>query len=159
MRRLFPVWLPLAALLALTVHVSAQIRPGIHVARAADFAGGASGVGGSVEMGFPLLPIDIFLAGDYFFPDCGGPDCHLWGGSADVHFTGPFPLVTPYAALGLVYRDYTFAYGDQVDSSSAVGVGVGAGVELGLGVGAYAEGRYEFVDPNDQFVFRIGIRF
>jgi hypothetical protein len=47
-----------------------------------------------------------------------------------------------------------------VDPESHTGFGLGAGVNLGtLVLGAYAEARYEFVDPNDQLVFRIGIRF
>jgi hypothetical protein len=38
-------------------------------------------------------------------------------------------------------------------------VGLGVGLELGLALGAYAEARYEFVDPEDQLVLRVGVLF
>lgn len=139
--------------------LEAQLRPGIHAARAADVFGGANGLGASVEVSFPLLPVDLFVAGDYFFPDCGSQSgCSYMGGSADVHFTLPFPVLTPYATGGLVYRRYDG--GDSVDAVTNTGFGAGVGVNLGtLVLGAYAEARYEWVDPDNQLVLRIGIRF
>ncbi len=155
-RRLLSVGLALAAVLGAARGAQAQLRPGIHAARAHDVGGGANGVGGSLQVGFPLLPVDVFVAGDYFFPDCGAVDCSLWGGSADLHLTMPFPILTPYGTAGVVYRKYS---ADGV-SSGATGFGLGAGVDLGtLVLGAYLEARYEFVDPDDQLVFRLGIRF
>lgn len=148
------------ALLAFAPPASCQLNPGVHVARAHDFAGGANGVGGSLELSFPLVPIDLFVAGDYFFPDCGGRDCGLWGGSADVHFTLPFPILTPYGTAGLVYRKSTVTDLDVVSTGASTGFGLGAGVNLGtLVLGAYLEARYEFVNPDDQFVIRLGVRF
>lgn len=159
-RRILLCTMALAGALALGSRpLQAQVSPGIHVARAADVFGGTNGVGASLQIGFPLMPVDVFVAGDYFFPDCGtASGCSYAGGSADLHFTLPFPVLTPYATAGLVYRRYDG--GDTVDPESHTGFGLGAGVNLGTVVlGAYAEARYEFVDPNDQLVFRIGIRF
>jgi hypothetical protein len=154
-RRVLPLTLALAALCLLPAAAPAQVKPGLHVARAADVFGGVNGVGGSVLFGLPVLPIDLFVAGEYFFPDCD--DCSFWGGSADVHFTLPIPVLTPYAAAGLVLRNT-----DVSDTRVRTGgLGLGAGVNLGaVGLGTYAEGRYEFMDgSSDQLVFRLGIRF
>jgi hypothetical protein len=158
-RRLLPLGIALLAVLATTDAAQAQLRPGIHVARAtargADVGGTTNGVGGSLELGLPLAPVDLFVAGDYFFPDCTG-DCSLWGGSADLHFKMPVPVLTPYGAVGLVWRRSSF--GDV--TQDAQGFALGAGVDLGtIALGAYFDARYEFVDPDDQMVLRLGIRF
>lgn len=139
--------------------VSGQLEFGLHGARAVDVFGGANGIGASVEVGFPMAPVSVLAAGDYFFPDCGSADgCSFRGASADLHFGLPFPVVQPYAAAGLAVRQ-----SDAGGSSERVthkGVGLGVGVNLGaVAIGAYAEARYEFVDPDDQFVLRLGIRF
>ena len=160
MKRLaFVLALTSAALGAWAPDAGAQLRPGVHVARAADSFGGSNGAGASVEIGFPLVPVDVFVAGEYFFPDCGSIDgCGLLGGSADLHFTLPFPVLTPYATAGLVYR--RLDAGDGAEAVSHRGFGLGAGVNLGtIVLGAYAEARYEFVDPDDQLVLRVGLRF
>lgn len=159
-RRLLPIGLAVLAVLSSSAEARAQLKPGIHVARATSRSSGVggttNGVGASAELSFPLAPVDVFVAGDYFFPDCGTGDCALWGGSADLHFKMQLPVLTPYGAVGLVWRRYTV--GDV--SAEATGFGVGAGVNLGtVALGAYAEARYEFVDPDDQLVFRVGIRF
>ena len=148
-----------AAWLGFAPAAQAQINPGLHVARAADTFGGSYGAGASLELSFPLLPIDVFVAGDYFFPDCGTADgCGYMGGSADLHVSLPLPVLTPYGAAGLVYRQ--FDAGDGFEAVTHTGFGLGAGVNLGtLVLGGYAEARYEFVDPDDQLVFRLGIRF
>jgi len=133
----------------------AQISPGIHLARASDVAGGTYGAGGSLTLSFPLAPVEVMVAGDYFFPDCTG-DCSFWGGSADVHLKLPIPVLTPYGAAGVVYRKYSA----DGTATGHTGFGAGAGINLGaVGFGAYAEARYEFVDPDDEFVLRLGIRF
>ncbi|GMV05140.1 MAG: hypothetical protein AMXMBFR53_14190 [Gemmatimonadota bacterium] len=152
----------LAVLLAVGVSAPAahaQLNPGIHVARAGDAFGGANGIGGSLELNFPLFPLDLFVAGEYFFPDCGSvDDCGYLGGSADLHLGLPIPVLTPYATGGLVYRRYEA--GGGVAALEDTGFGAGVGVNLGtLVLGAYAEVRYEFVDPDDQLVFRLGLRF
>lgn len=154
-RRFLPV--ALAVVLAATSahEARAQLSPGVHVARAANTFDGVNGVGGSLELSFPLLPIDVFVAGEYFFPDCD--ECSFWGGSADVHFSLPVPVLTPYATAGLVMRN-TGASDTTVRTG---GVGFGAGVNVGAVVlGGYAEARYEILDGSeDQLVFRLGVRF
>lgn len=153
------VVLAAAAMCAAPPRAQAQLNPGVHVARATDSFGGANGVGASVELSFPVFPIDIFVAGDYFFPDCGtAKDCSFSGGSADLHLKLPIPVLTPYATGGLVYRRTDDGLGGGAVAKT--GYGGGVGVHLGaLVLGAYAEVRYEVVDPDDQVVFRIGLRF
>ncbi len=149
----------LAALCAAAPEARAQLNPGIHVARATDSFGGTNGVGASVELSFPVFPIDLFVAGEYFFPDCGTvDDCAFMGGSADLHLGLPIPVVTPYVTGGLVYRRTDV--GGGVGAVAKTGYGGGVGLNLGaLVLGAYAEVRYEVVDPDDQVVVRLGLRF
>jgi len=149
----------LAAAVASPSSLNGQLDFGIHGARASDSFGGTNGLGASLGLGIPALPIDVFLAGDYFFPDCGAADgCSLRGASLDLHFKVPFPVVQLYGAGGLVVR--RTEAGDGAERVTHRGFGAGVGLDLGaIVIGAYAEGRYEFVDPNDQFVFRLGIRF
>lgn len=145
----------LAALVLSAPAAQAQIIPGIHAARAAKSFDGVNGVGGNLLVGLSALPIDLFLAGEYFFTECD--NCSLWGGSADVHLSLPIPVVTPYATAGFVMR--SFSASDVVIRTG--GFGVGAGVNLtALAPGAFAEGRYELMESgDDQLVFRVGIRF
>ena len=154
-RRFLSLALVVVAVLWLPTQAHAQINPGLHVARAADSFGGVNGVGGSLQLGLPVLPVDLFFAGEYFFPNCD--DCSFWGGSADVHLTLPVPILTPYGTAGLVLRN-TDVSDTRVRSG---GLGLGAGLNLRtLVVGAYAEGRYELMDGSgDQLVFRLGLRF
>jgi len=157
-RTLLPLAVALGALASWAPQAQAQLNPGIHVARATDVFGGANGVGGSVQLSFPLMPIDVFVAGEYFFPDCGSvSDCSFMGGSADLHLTLPIPVLTPYGTAGLVYRRTD---PNGLGAVAKTGFGLGVGVNLGAVVlGGYAEARYEVVDPDDQLVFRVGIRF
>lgn len=157
-RLLLTLGLVPAALAVGSVDVQAQLNPGLHVARASDVFGGTMGVGASVQLSFPLMPIDIFVAGEYFFPDCGtASECSFMGGSADLHLTLPIPVFTPYGTAGLVYRRTDLV---GAGASTATGFGLGVGVNLGvLGKGAFAEARYEMVDPDDQIVLRVGLRF
>jgi hypothetical protein len=158
-RRALLTFLCTVGLLGFAPAARAQLNPGLHVARAADAFGGVYGAGASLELSFPLVPVDVFVAGEYFFPDCGTADgCGYMGGSADVHFTLPFPVLTPYGTAGVVYRR-TDA-GGGADSVANTGFGLGVGVNLGtLVFGGFAEARYEFVDPDNQLVLRLGIRF
>ena len=153
-RSLLPA-LVLTALLSFAPEARAQIHPGVHVARAADSFGGVNGAGASVALGVPLVPVSLFVAGEYFFPGCD--HCSLWGGSADVHFSLPFPIVKPFGTAGLVMR-HTEVSNTQVRTE---GLGLGAGVNVSaLVVGAYVEGRYEIMSGgDDQLVFRLGVRF
>lgn len=159
MRRTPIVTLAVALLVASASQVQGQMNPGIHVARATDAFGGTNGVGGSVELSFPVFPIDLFVAGEYFFPDCGTvDDCSFSGGSADLHVKLPIPVLTPYATGGLVYRRTD--PGGGAGAVAKTGWGGGVGVHLGaLVLGAYAEARYEVVEPEDQVVLRLGLRF
>lgn len=153
-RRFLPVALALAGAMPLAPEARGQINPGLHVARAADSFDGVNGVGGSVELSLPVLPVDFFFAGEYFFPACDG--CSFWGGSADVHLTLSLPILSPYGSAGLVLRN-----ADASDTRVRTGgLGLGGGVNLAtLVVGAFAEARYEILDASDdQFVFRLGIR-
>lgn len=154
-RRFLSLPLVVAPLLALPMEVSAQVSPGLHVVRASDSFGGVMGVGGSLRLSPPLVPVDLFFAGEYFFPDCDA--CSFWGASADVHFALPASMLTPYATVGPLLRNT-----DESDTSVRTGgLGLGAGLDLDrLAVRAYAEGRYELMDGSgDQWVFRLGIRF
>ena len=154
-RRLLPVALALAAAIPVASEGRAQINAGLHVARAAKSFDGVTGVGGSLELSLPVLPVDLVLAGEYFFPSCDG--CSLWGGSLDVHLPLlPLPVLRPYTAAGLVLRNI-----DASDTSvRAGGFGLGGGVKLTTpGLGAFAEARYEILDGSgDQFVLRLGLR-
>lgn len=152
-RRVFLV--ALAAYLSVASGLEAQVHPGLHVARAADSFDGVDGVGGSVEVTVPDLPVVFSVAAEYFFPSCD--DCSLWGGSADVHFSLPIRVVTPYGTAGLVMRNT-----DASDTTVRTGgLGFGGGVNVSaLAAGAYVEGRYELMDGSrDQWVFRVGLRF
>jgi hypothetical protein len=80
------------------------------------------------------------------------------GGSADLHVGLPIPVLTPYATGGLVYRRTDVGGGAGVVAKTGYGAGVGVNLG-GLVLGAYAEVRYEVVDPQDQIVFRLGLRF
>lgn len=153
-RGFLPVALAIAAAMPLAPEARAQISPGLHVARAADAFGGVNGIGGSLELRLRVLPVDLFFAGEYFFPACDG--CSLWGGSADVHLMLPLPILSPYGTAGLVLRN-TNASDTRVRTG---GVGLGGGVNLATSVvGAFAEARYEILDGSaDQFVFRLGLR-
>ena len=143
------------AVVSLPAGVHAQIQPGVHVAHATDTFDGVTGVGGSLLLSLPALPIDLFFAGEYFFPSCD--NCSFWGGSADIHFSLPVPVFTPYGTAGVVLRNT-----DASDTSVRTGgLGLGAGADLStFVVGAYVEGRYELMDGSvDQLVFRLGVRF
>ena len=137
----------------------AQLNFGIHAARAAKAFGGANGLGASLELSVPVLPVDVMVAGDWFRPDCGtASGCSFLGAGADVHFAMPFPVLQPYGLAGVVVRRSKQA--DGFDTRSDRGLALGVGVNLrSLVVGAYGEARYEFVDPKREFVFRLGLRF
>jgi hypothetical protein len=135
-----------------------QISPGIHLAKASQAFGGAYGLGASLEMGVPLLPVRFMVAGDYFRPDCGGSSgCSFMGAGADVHFGLPAPVIHPYGLVGAVVRRTRAGSGQDALSSSGLALGVGLDLRA-VAVGAYGEARYEFAG-NDEFVFRLGIRF
>jgi hypothetical protein len=137
---------------------TAQVGTGIHLARANDVLGGATGIGGRVTVGVPLVPLGAALSGDLFFPDCeDDSDCAYRAASLDVHFRMmPASPLTPVLLGGYSVRWVDAGAGSTAQRS---GVGLGVGLELGLALGAYAEARYEFVDPEDQLVLRVGVLF
>jgi hypothetical protein len=152
-RRFLPVALALAAAIPLAP-ARAQISPGLHFARAADSFDGVNGVGGNLELRLRGFPVDLFLAGEYFFPDCD--DCSSWGGSADVHVTLARAVLSPYGTAGFVLRNREVSDTEV----STGGLGLGGGVNLATpGLGAFAEVRFEILDGmGDLFVFRLGLR-
>ncbi|MCG6954728.1 MAG: hypothetical protein LJF04_01945 [Gemmatimonadetes bacterium] len=141
-----------------TTGVRAQVSPGIHVARASQAFGGAYGLGASLDMGAPLFPVRLMVAGDYFRPDCGASSgCSFMGASADLHFALSAPVIHPYGLVGAVVRRRRDGVGQDARSSS--GLALGAGLDLrAVAMGAYGEARYEFAGK-DELVFRLGIRF
>jgi hypothetical protein len=68
----------------------------------------------------------------------------------------PASPLTPVLLGGYSVRWVDAGAGSTAQRS---GVGLGVGLELGLALGAYAEARYEFVDPEDQLVLRVGVLF
>jgi hypothetical protein len=152
------VWV-LAGLLGWAPGLQGQLNPGIHAVRATDVFDGSYGLGVSLELDVPLFPVDFLVAGETFFPNCGSEDgCSYRGVTADVHFVLPAPMVQPYAAAGAVYRRTD--PGGSAATLSEQGFAVGVGLNLrALVLGGYAEVRYEFVDPDAQWVARLGIRF
>lgn len=139
--------------------VQGQLTFGIHVARTTrSVNGAANGVGASLEVGVPLFPVTVMVAGDWFHPNCGASSgCSYMGASADLHFALPAPVVRPYLLAGAVVR--RSKAGGGAGAVSDRGLALGVGVQLsGLALGAYGEVRYEFVTPHHPVVFRIGIQ-
>lgn len=151
------LWLIPLGLLA-PGRVEAQLNFGVHAARAADVFGGAWGLGATVGVDVPALPVGARIGGDWFRPDCGIADgCGYLGWTADVRVNVPFPVVRPYALGGIVRRRYDPGSADATwDSGWAAGLGVDVGT---LVLRAFGELRYEGVGPDHQFVSRLGVIF
>jgi hypothetical protein len=136
--------------------VQAQLGFGAHVAKASGALDGATGVGLRVTAGLPLIPVQFALSGDNFWPDCD--DCSYQGASLDVqyHLVPALPL-RPFVTGGYAMRRVDPGTGEAETES---GIGLGVGVELRLvSVGFYLEGRWERVDPENQWVTRLGLTF
>lgn len=149
-----------AMLLLAAPGAQGQVHFGIHAARATKAPNGAAnGLGASLELAVPVLPVDVMAAADWFHPDCGtASGCSYMGAGADIHLTMPSPVLQPYALAGVVLR--RVKAGSGVDAVTDKGVALGVGLNLnGLVMGAYGEARYEFVTSDHPLVFRIGIRF
>ena len=146
------------AWLAWPSSAEAQLRYGGHFARAQDAFGGTGGIGARVGLGLPLLPVEGFASGEYFFPACaavGG--CALSGVSLDMNVRLPMVLLSPYATGGWVLRRLDPGGGGDtlIESGLHLGLGVGAGVP---GARVFGEARYEFIKvPSRQLVLRLGI--
>ncbi len=135
---------------------AAQFDVGVHATRAADVFGGAWGLGATVGVEVPALPLGARVGGDWFRPDCGIADgCGFLGWTADVRVRMPFPVVRPFALAGVVHRRHDPGSAKaQWNSGWAAGLGVDVGTLVLRGFG---EVRYEWVEPDHQFVFRLGI--
>ncbi len=135
----------------------AQAFWGVHGAWAQDSFDGTSGVGAELGLDIPVLPLDVFGAGTWFFPDCD--DCDLKGWSLGVNYRVlPLPLLRPYVTGGVTWRDVEDPINGLVIEDSGAFVGVGLDLAL-AGFGVFAEGRYEFLDGDlGQAVLRAGVR-
>jgi len=138
---------------------SAQIFGGVFGAYANDSFDGTYGVGGELGFDLPVLPLDVFGSGTWFFPDCD--DCDLSGWSLGANLRIPMVIIRPYLTGGWTWRDITddALAVNPLDEGKYSGVFAGAGVDLALfGVRVFAEGRREFLDGDlGQFVFRGGL--
>ena len=143
--------------LAMPFDGGAQIVGGVFGAYAQDAHDGTAGVGAQLGLDIPILPVDVYGSGTWFFPGCDG--CDLRGWSVGVTLRPfPFPLARPYVVGGLTSRDLEDTAGGVVNSSGAF-AGVGLDVAL-VGFRLFAEGRYEFLDgPLEQAVVRAGLLF
>jgi len=155
-RRALPYSFLVALLPLLPAPVEAQLNFGVHVARAADVLGGAWGGGATVGLEVPLVPVGARVGGDWFRPDCGDADgCGFLGWTADVTVRMPFPVVRPYALGGVARRRFDSGAADPVwDTGWTAGLGIDVNPVL---LRAYAELRYERVDPDPQIVLRLGV--
>jgi hypothetical protein len=143
-----------------TQTAEAQASFGAYGVRVADSFDGANGVGVQAAVAFPILPIEAYVAGERFFPDCPDDGCSMWGGSVGINLkVVPLPIVQGYVTGGLVRRriDPGGVAEATTDEAIHAGVGVSAGVP---GLKAFLEGRYEFFDGDlGQFVVRLGVMF
>lgn len=138
--------------------VDAQFRVGGHAAHAGNAFGGSSGLGVRAGFDLPFAPLGVTASAEYFFPDCASEadGCGLRGYGVDANFRMVLPVVRPYVSGGLVYR--RLAPGGGLDARTHSGLAAGAGVDVSLSaVRAFGEGRYEFVSPVRQAVWRVGL--
>lgn len=144
--------------LASTGPVDAQLRIGGHAVHAGSTFGGSSGFGLRAGAGLPLVPLDVAASGEYFFPDCApaAKGCGLWGYGVDGNVRMVLPFVRPYVSGGLIYRRVDPGGGAETQTRSGFALGVGLGLSI-RAIGAFVEGRYEFVRPERQAVWRAGV--
>ncbi len=153
--------LTIGALIA-PISADGQLVAGVFGARARDSFGGTNGFGAEAGVSLPLVPIEVFVAGTLFRPECSGCDFEGWSVGANLGIF-PLPVLRPYLTFGRTWRDLE-------DRSTALildddGFFTGAGLEFALpGFGLFAEGRYEFLseDPGQsqdvrQWTLRAGL--
>jgi hypothetical protein len=172
-RHLLVATLVVATVLA-TQPVDAQLALGIHASHATkgsesgaitfgDGAKGALGFGAKAGISPILLPVDVFLVGDYFFPDCASADCSYRSASLEVNLKLPLPVVRPYATAGYTVRDFKVELDGVVTSDAEErGFTGGVGVDVSFAVRAFGEVRREFFGQGadgDQWVARVGLIF
>jgi hypothetical protein len=138
---------------------SAQLFGGVFGAYANDSFDGTYGVGGELGLNIPVLPLDVFGSGTWYFPDCD--NCDLSGWSLGANLRIPMVIVRPYLTGGWTWRDIEGggATVNPLADGNYSGVFAGAGIDLALfGVRLFAEGRREFLEGElEQFVFRGGV--
>ena len=146
----------LIGVLVAPVSARAQLFGGVTGAWAASFDGSV-GVGGMLGYDLPILPVDIFGEGTWFFPDCDG--CDLKGLSLGVNVRLPLLLVRPYLTGGMTWRDLKDPDAVSIDTVSESGGFAGAGVDLAVAsLRLFLEGRYELLDGDlEQAVVRMGV--
>ncbi len=134
----------------------AQLFGGLTGAWAEGFDGSV-GMGGVLGYDLPILPVDIFGEGTWFFPDCDG--CDLKGWSLGVNVRLPLPLIRPYLTGGMTWRDLEDPDAVSIDTVSESGGFAGAGVDLAIAsFRLFLEGRYELLDGDlEQAVVRLGV--
>ncbi len=137
---------------------SAQIVGGVFGSYAVDAFDGTVGAGVLLGIDVPILPVDVYGSGTWFFAGCGG--CGLKGWSVGVSFRPlPLPLARPYVVGGVTDRTLDDARVGLVLKSGGTFAGLGLDVAL-LGMRVFAEGRYEFLDGElAQPVLRAGVLF
>ena len=137
---------------------SSQIFGGVFGAYAQDAFDGVSGVGLEFGYDLPILPVDVYGSGSWFFPDCD--ECDLSGWSLGANLRLPLPLIRPYLTGGWTWRDYEDP-GPTIDplSLSDNNVFAGVGVDLAFsGVRVFGEARYDLLDePLEQWTLRLGL--
>ena len=167
MRRVFVggMLVALAALL-MPATAQAQVDLGIQASYNAEPAGfdgldGAFGLGARLGVGLPLVGLGVTGSFDYFFPDCGTPDCTFWDLSGNVTYSIPSVAINPYFGGGLALQ--SFEQDGVGESEEEIGFNLLAGVKLGamMPVNLFGELKYQiFGDPFDnQFVISAGILF
>ena len=154
-RRIGFCTLVVAALL-MPERAHAQFFGGVFGAWAQDSFEGTTGAGAEIGYDLPVLPVDVFGAGTWFFPDCEG--CELSGWSLGVNVRIPFPLIRPYVTGGMAWRNQEGQANAAVVEDNS-GAFAGAGVDLAFaGVRLFGEARYEWLDgPQEQAIVRLGI--
>jgi len=139
-----------------------QLVGGVFGARARDSFGGVNGLGAAAGVSLPVLPMEVFASGTFFYPDCSG--CDLKGWSLGVKLMVlPISVLKPYLTFGRTWRDLEDLNVGLITNED--GLFGGAGLEIGLRrVGIFAEGRYEFLtetvgaNPDlRQWMFRAGL--
>ncbi len=131
-----------------------QVFGGVFGARAHDAFGGSTGFGVEGGLSIPVLPLDVFGSGEWFFPSCTG--CDLSGWSLGVKYrVFPFPVVRPYVTGGRTWRSQSVGVISAVDDEGMFG-GFGADVVL-PGFRLFGEIRYDFLSGDlEQRVARTG---
>ncbi len=122
---------------------------------------GTLGFGGRAHLSIPLTGITLQARGDFYSPDCDGPECSVQDLGVNVLWSLPVPiLLNPYLGAGVAIQN---TEGDGGDSSD-YGVNFLAGLVLEgpafRRFRPFGEARYQLMqDFEDQLVFSAGFLF